>query len=139
MRHRRAGRQLGRNSAHRRSLFRNLVTSFLKHERIETTEAKAKEVSPIVERMITFGKRGDLHARRKALAYITERGVVAHLFSDIAPRFSEINGGYVRLIKTRVRQGDAAQMAILELTKTDDVSTEQGKDEDKKEKKDKKS
>ncbi|MFQ5587537.1 MAG: 50S ribosomal protein L17 [Nitrospiria bacterium] len=121
MRHRKSGRQLGRNSSHRRSLFRNLVTSFLRHERIETTEAKAKEMSAIVERMISLGKKGDLHARRKALSYVYDPSVVAYLFSNIAPRFADTNGGYVRLLKTRIRQGDAAQMAILELTKTEDV------------------
>ncbi len=128
MRHRKAGRKLGRNSSHRRSLFRNLVTSFLRHERIETTESKAKEVTPIVERMITLGKKGDLHSRRRALSYVYDTNVVAHLFSNIAPRFSNTNGGYTRLIKTRVRQGDAANMAILELTKTEDVAL---KNEDK--------
>ncbi len=132
MRHRKSGRQLGRNSSHRRSLFRNLVTSFLKHERIETTHAKAKEVSSIVERMISLGKKGDLHSRRRALSYIYEPGVVAHLFSDIAPRFLTTNGGYVRIIKTRVRQGDASQMAILELTKTEDLLVESEEKEVKK-------
>lgn len=124
MRHRRAGRQLGRNSSHRRSLFRNLVTSFLEQERIETTEAKAKEVLPIIERMITLGKKGELHGRRMALSYIYLPRVVSHLFSNIAPRFADINGGYLRMTKTRVRQGDAAQMILLELTKTEDVDTE---------------
>ncbi len=124
MRHRQSGRQLGRNSSHRRALFRNLVTSFLRHERIETTEAKAKEVSSIIEKMISLGKRGDLHSRRKALAYIYEPSVVTHLFSNIAPRYSTTNGGYVRVIKTRIRQGDAAQMVILELTKMEEAVVE---------------
>ena len=121
MRHRKSGRQLGRNGAHRKALFRNLVTSFFRYERIETTEAKAKEVRPIVERMISLGKRGDLHARRTAASYLFDRSVVSHLFSNIAPRFSETKGGYVRLIKTRIRKGDAAQMAIIELTKKDEA------------------
>lgn len=121
MRHRRAGRQLGRNNSHRRSLFRNLVTSFLEQERIETTEAKAKEVGPIIERMISLGKKGELHGRRKALSYIYVPRVVSHLFSNIAPRFSDTNGGYLRMTKTRIRQGDAAQMVLLELTKTENV------------------
>lgn len=129
MRHRKSGRKLGRNSSQRRSLFRNLATSFLRHGRIETTESKAKEISPIVERMISLGKKGNLHSRRKALTYLYDANVVAHLFSNIAPRFLNTNGGYVRLIKTRIRQGDAAQMAILELTKTEDVVVaSEGKD-----------
>lgn len=116
MRHRKAGRPLGRNSSHRRALFRNLVTSFLRYERIETTEAKAKEIRSIADQMITLGKRGDLHARRQAAAYIMDRDVVSRLFSDVAPRFSSKNGGYTRLIKTRVRHGDGAPMVIVELT-----------------------
>jgi large subunit ribosomal protein L17 len=118
MRHRKAGRQLGRDTQHRRALFRNLVTSFLKHERIETTSAKAKEIRSIVERMITLGKRGDLHARRLALAYIQSREVVSRLFSDIAPRFLNRKGGYTRIIPTRQRRGDGASMVLLELTET---------------------
>ena len=129
MRHGRAGRKFGRNGSHRRSLFRNLVTSFLEKERIETTEAKAKEITPLVEQMISLGKKGDLHARRMALSYIYRPDVVSRLFSTIAPRFSETNGGYVRLLKTRVRQGDAAQMAILELTKMEDVVLEKKTEE----------
>ncbi len=124
MRHRRAGRQLGRNNSHRRSLFRNLVTSFLEQERIETTQAKAKEVGPIIERMISLGKKGGLQERRKALSYVYVPGVVSHLFKNIAPRYAEINGGYLRMTKTRIRQGDAAQMVLLELTKTENVVAE---------------
>lgn len=124
MRHRRAGRQLGRNSSHRRSLFRNLVTSFLEQERIETTEAKAKEVAPIIERMISLGKKGELHGRRKALSYIYVPRVVSHLFKNIAPRYADTHGGYLRMTKTRIRQGDAAQMVLIELTKTENVATE---------------
>jgi large subunit ribosomal protein L17 len=118
MRHQKAGRQLGRDTQHRRALFRNLVTSFLKHERIETTTAKAKEIRPIAERMITLGKQGDLHARRLALAYIQSREVVAKLFSEVAPRFLNRNGGYTRIIPTRQRRGDGASMVLLELTET---------------------
>lgn len=115
MRHRKTGRQLGRNSSHRRALLRSLVTSFLSHEKIETTEAKAKEFRPIAERMITLGKRGDLSARRLALRFVRDRRVVSKLFDEIAPRFSNRNGGYTRIIKTRVRFGDSARMAIVEL------------------------
>jgi len=115
MRHRKSGRQLGRNTHHRRALFRSLVTSLLEHERIETTEAKAKEVRILADRIITLGKRGDLHARRRALAYIRTREVVGKVFSDLAGRFAERPGGYTRLIKTRRRIGDAARMVVIEL------------------------
>jgi len=116
MRHRVSGRPLGRNTAHRRALLRNLVTSFLRYERIETTEAKAKELRALADQMITLGKRGDLHARRQAAAYLMDRAVVSHLFSNLAPRFSNRSGGYTRLIKTRSRFGDAASMTIVEMT-----------------------
>lgn len=115
MRHRKRGRQLGRDTDHRRSLFRNLVTSLLEHEQIETTEAKAKELRGLADRMITLGKRGDLHARRQALAYIRRKDVVGKLFSDIAPRFESRKGGYTRLIKTRIRPGDGARLSLVEL------------------------
>ena len=118
MRHRKAGRQLGRDTQHRRALFRNLVTSFIKHERIETTTAKAKEIRPIAERMISLGKQGDLHARRLAFAYIQSREVVTKLFSEVAPRFLNRRGGYTRIIPTRQRRGDGASMVLLELTET---------------------
>ncbi len=115
MRHKKDGRQLGRNTGHRRALFRSLVTSLLDIERIETTEAKAKEISSIAEKMITLGKRDDLHARRQALAYIRTKEVVAKLFDDVAKRFNGRNGGYTRIIKTRNRLGDGAPMAMVEL------------------------
>jgi large subunit ribosomal protein L17 len=115
MRHKKDGRQLGRNTGHRRALFRSLVTSLLDIERIETTEAKAKEISSIAEKMITLGKRDDLHARRQALAYIRTEQVVAKLFDDVAKRFDGRNGGYTRIIKTRNRLGDGAAMAMVEL------------------------
>jgi large subunit ribosomal protein L17 len=115
VRHRKAGRQLGRNSSHRRALLRSLLTSFLAHEKIETTEAKAKEFRPLAERMITLGKRGDLNARRLVLKYVSDRQVISKLFNEISPRFSSRNGGYTRIIKTRQRFGDAARMAIVEM------------------------
>ncbi len=124
MRHGKSGRPLGRNGSHRRALFRNMVTSFLRYERIETTEAKAKEIRPIVERMITLGKRGDLHAIRQVNAFLFDRSVVMYLFNEIAPRFAKQNGGYLRLTKTRIRKGDAAQMTVIELTKTAEVVEE---------------
>ena len=119
MRHRKAGRPLGRDTQHRRALFRNLVTCLLKHERIETTVAKAKEIRSIADRMITLGKRATLHSRRMALSYIQSREVVSRLFSEIAPRFSNRKGGYTRIILTRQRHGDGAPMALLELTETE--------------------
>lgn len=115
MRHKCAGRQFGRNSGHRKALFRSLVTSFFAHERIETTEAKAKEIQPMTEQMITLGKQGDLHSRRQALSFMRDKDVVARLFKDIAPRFSSRAGGYTRVVKTRRRLGDGAEMAIIEL------------------------
>jgi|SRR5579863_1549251 len=121
MRHRKAGRPLGRDTQHRRALFRNLVTSFLKYERIETTVAKAKEIRSIADQMITLGKRGDLQARRMALSYIQTPQVVSRLFSDIAPRFSNRQGGYTRMILTRRRHGDGAPMALVELTETEAI------------------
>lgn len=129
MRHRKRGRQLGRDTQHRRALFRSLVTSLLEHERIETTEAKAKELRGIADRMITLGKRGDLHARRSALAYIRSKPVVAKLFSTIAPRFTERKGGYTRLLRTRIRAGDAARMAILELVEMEKGTEKKGKEQ----------
>ena len=115
MRHRKRGRKLGRDTNHRRALFRSLVTSLIEHERIETTEAKAKELRSIADKMITLGKRGDLASRRRAAAYLLNRKMVSKLFSEIAPRFLKRGGGYTRLIKTRVRVGDAAKMSVVEL------------------------
>jgi large subunit ribosomal protein L17 len=115
VRHRKDGRQLGRNTNHRRALFRNLVTSLLEHERIETTEAKAKEVRGFTERMITLGKEGGLHARRRVLGFLRSKDVVSKLFSEVAGRFRDRNGGYTRLIKTRRRVGDAASLVAIEL------------------------
>lgn len=115
MRHRKAGRKLGKNSSHRKALFRNMVTSLLEHEKIQTTDAKAKELRGIAERMITLGKRGDLHARRQALAFIRSDEVTAKLFDELADRYRERPGGYTRVIKIGHRAGDAAPQAIVEL------------------------
>jgi large subunit ribosomal protein L17 len=115
MRHKKFGRALGRSSAHRSAMFRNMVTSLFEHERIVTTAEKAKEVRPIAERMITLAKRGDPHARRQALSFIRSKKVVAKLFDEIGGQFKDRNGGYTRIIRTGVRQGDAASMAIIEL------------------------
>jgi len=115
MRHRKAGRKLGRTSAHRKALFRNMVTSLLEHEQIETTDAKAKELRGVAERMITLGKRGGLHARRQALAVIRDKQVTAKLFDELADRYRERPGGYTRVIKLGHRVGDAAPVSIIEL------------------------
>jgi len=108
-------RKLGRESAHRNLMLRNLVTSLIKSGRIETTEARAKETRRLAEKMITLGKRGDLHARRQALAFMTDETVVKNLFDEIAPKYQEKNGGYTRIMKLGPRKGDAAEMVILEL------------------------
>jgi len=116
MRHRKAGRALGRNSSHRRALYRSLVTSLLEHERIETTVPKAKELRSFADKMITLAKRGDLDSRRRALAFIQKESVVRSLFSDIGPRFVNRAGGYTRVLQSRRRLGDGAPMAVIELT-----------------------
>ncbi len=115
MRHRKGGRKLNRSSSHRQALMRNMVTSLLDHERIQTTDAKAKELRRIAERMITLGKRGDLHARRQALSVIRSRDVTAKLFEELADRFRERPGGYTRVMKLGQRHGDAAPMSLIEL------------------------
>jgi large subunit ribosomal protein L17 len=115
VRHRRAGKKLGRDSAHRRALYANLAGALIEHGRIETTVAKAKAVKPVAEQMITLGKRGDIHARRQALAYLRSQEIVHELFSEVAPRFADRPGGYTRIVKLGPRQGDAAEMAYLEL------------------------
>ena len=115
MAHRIDGRKLGRATDHRMALFRNLVTDLLKHERIITTEAKAREVKGLAEKMITLGKRGDLHARRRALGYVYDRKIVDKIFDDLAPRYADRPGGYSRMVKIGQRLGDGARMAQLEL------------------------
>ena len=108
-------RKLGRESAHRKAMLRNLVTDLLREGRIQTTEHRAKEARRQAEKMITLGKRGDLHARRQALAYIYDEAVVTKLFDDIAPRYEDRQGGYTRILKLGPRQGDNAEMVFLEL------------------------
>lgn len=110
-----AYRRLGLRSDHRRSVLRNSVTSLLEQGKITTTETRAKEIKRLTDKMITLGKRGDLHARRQAFSYLTSEDVVSKLFNDIAPRYSERQGGYTRIIKVGTRKGDGAPMAILEL------------------------
>jgi large subunit ribosomal protein L17 len=115
MRHRRAGKKLGRDSAHRKALYSNLAGALIEHGRIKTTVAKAKAVKPFAEQMITLGKRGDLHARRLALAELRSQDVVHQLFAEVAPRFVDRPGGYTRIVKLGPRLGDAAEMVYLEL------------------------
>ncbi len=110
-----SGRQLGRNTKHRWALYRSLVTSLLDQERIETTQAKAKAIRGLAERMITLGKRGGLHRRRQALGFLRSKAVVSKLFGDVAQRFLDRPGGYTRMIKTRRRVGDAAKLVAIEL------------------------
>ena len=108
-------RKLGRPTDQRRAMLRSLVTSFLKHGKIETTETRAKETRKLAEKMITLAKRGDLHARRQVLAYVHEEEVVQNLFDNIAPKYAERNGGYTRMYKKGPRRGDGAEVVILEL------------------------
>jgi len=118
MRHRKSFRKLSRNAAHRRALLRNLVTALFEYERIETTVAKAKEARPVAERMITFGKRGDLAARRQVARYVMKPAITAKLFETIAPWYAERQGGYTRILRIGHRLGDAGETAYLELVKS---------------------
>jgi large subunit ribosomal protein L17 len=115
MRHQREGKKLGRDSAHRKALYSNLAGAVIEHGRIKTTVTKAKAVRPIVEQMITLGRRGDLHARRQAVAFLRSKDVVHKLFDEVGPRFADRPGGYSRIIRIGPRFGDAAEMAYLEL------------------------
>lgn len=108
-------RKLGRPTDHRKAMLRNLVTSLLKHGRIETTETRAKETKRMAEKMITLAKRGDLHARRQVLAYVYDESTVKKLFDEIAPKYDDRNGGYTRVLKLGPRRGDASEMVIIEL------------------------
>jgi large subunit ribosomal protein L17 len=123
MRHLKQGRKLSRTSAHRKALFRNLVLSLIRHDRIRTTDAKAKELRRYADRMVTLGKRGDLSARRRAFDFIRSRDAVKKLFDEIAPRFKERLGGYTRVIKVGIRRGDAAPLSIVEFTGTSEQAS----------------
>ena len=124
MRHKVAGYKLGLNTSHRRSLFRNMVTSLIMEERIETTAIKAKAVRPLVEKMITLGKKGDLAARRQAAAYLMTNEAVTKLFDTVAPRFGDRKGGYLRIVRTGWRKGDGADTAFIELLGSEQVLDE---------------
>lgn len=119
MRHLKESKKFNRTSAHRKAMFRNMVTSFLQFEKITTTHARAKELRRVAERMITLGKKGDLASRRRALAYVQQKDVVKKLFSTLAERYKERNGGYTRIFRAGVRAGDSAPMAIIELVDRD--------------------
>ena len=126
MRHHRAGKKLGRDSAHRKALYANLAGSLIEHGRIKTTQAKAKAVKSFAEQMITLGKRGDLAARRQAIAELRSQDVVHQLFAEVAPRFADRPGGYTRIVKLGPRQGDAAEMVYLELVDFDPTARANG-------------
>ena len=120
MRHRTSGRKLNRTSQHRQMLFRNMAQALIKHEQIVTTLPKAKELRPVVERLITLGKRGDLHARRMAFARLRDDAMTKKLFEVLGPRYQERQGGYTRVLKAGFRYGDAAPMAVIELVDRDE-------------------
>jgi large subunit ribosomal protein L17 len=136
MRHKVSGRGFGRNAHQRKALLRGLVSSLIEHLKIETTSAKAKEARRLAERIITLGKRGDLHSRRLALSHIPNSKIIAKLFTDIAPRITR-SSGYLRLVKTRLRAGDSADMAILEFADYDLLKPEKKEKKEKKEEKNK--
>jgi len=121
MRHRKKGRQLSRTASHRRATLRNLAANLFQHGRIETTTAKAKELRPYAERLITLARRGDLHARRLAARKIHDRAILGKLFDEIGPRFQARPGGYTRILKLGTRRGDAAEMALIELVDRTDA------------------
>jgi len=126
VRHHRSGKKLGRDASHRKALYANLAGALIEHGRIKTTVTKAKAVRPIAEQMITLGRRGDLHARRQAMAYLRSQEIVHRLFADVGPRFKSRAGGYSRIVRLGPRAGDAAEMAYLELV---DFSAEEQAEE----------
>lgn len=130
MRHKVSGRRLGRTTSHRVAMLRNMVTSLFEHERIVTTTQKAKELRPVAEKMITLAKRGDLHARRQALSYIRDKSVVEKLFTEIKDKFEDRKGGYTRILRTGIRKGDCASMAIIELVGYEEVIETAGESEE---------
>jgi large subunit ribosomal protein L17 len=127
MRHQKAGKKLGRDSSHRKAMFRNMVTSLFKHEQLETTDAKAKLLRQKAEKMITLAKRGDLHARRQALSYMEDKATTHKLFDEVKDRYIDRQGGYVRIIKKTTRKGDGAPISVIQL-----LPEEGGKKKDKK-------
>jgi large subunit ribosomal protein L17 len=132
MRHKRAGSKLGRPTAHRWALFRNLLTALFRHERITTTLAKAKAIRPLADQLVTLAKRDDLHARRQALSLVPDTAVVRKLFDTVAARYSDRRGGYTRILPVGPRRGDAAPLAIIELVDRPETTEKKGKDKGKK-------
>jgi large subunit ribosomal protein L17 len=132
MRHRRAGSKLGRLTAHRWALFRNLLTALFRHERITTTMAKAKAIRPLADRLVTLAKRDDLHARRQALSLVPDTAVVRKLFDTVAARYADRRGGYTRILAVGTRRGDGAPVAIVELVDRPEATEKKGKGKDKK-------
>jgi len=127
MRHRNAGKQLGRNTSHRKALLRNMVTSLFKHEQIETTDAKAKVIRPVAEKMITLAKRGDLHSRRQALAFIEDKKITHKLFEELKDRYIDRQGGYLRIVKKGFRKGDGSPVSIVQLLPTEEIKKKRKK------------
>jgi large subunit ribosomal protein L17 len=127
MRHRKSGRKLGRTSSHREAMLRNMVTSLLKYEKITTTDAKAKELRKVAEKMITLGKRGDLHARRQALSFVRDREVVGKLFDELSARYRDWTGGYTRIVKMGNRAGDNAPVSIIEFIQEAEQNQKKGR------------
>lgn len=121
MRHRKAGRKLGRDSSHRKAMLRNMVTSLFRYEQMETTDAKARQLRPVAEKMITLAKRGDLHARRQAFAYMEEKAITHKLFEELKDRYLDRQGGYVRIVKKGNRKGDGAPISVVQLLPFDEV------------------
>ena len=120
MRHRKARKKLGRDSSHRKAILRNMVTSLFEYEQLETTDAKAKQLRTVAEKMITLAKRGDLHARRQALSYIRDKAITHRLFEEVKDHYLDRQGGYVRIIKKGNRKGDGAPISIIQLVPTDE-------------------
>lgn len=127
MRHQKAGRILGRNSSHRKAMYRNMVTSLFKYGKLETTDAKAKELRPIAEKLITLAKKGDLHSRRLALSFMSEKAITHKLFDDIKNGYLNRQGGYLRVIKNGFRHGDGAAVSIVQLLMADEMAKKASK------------
>ncbi len=127
MRHQKTGRKLGRNSSHRKAMYKNMVTSLFKHGQLETTDAKAKELKPIAEKLITLAKKGDLHSRRLAISYMNEKTVAHKLFDDIKNGYLNRQGGYLRVLKNGFRRGDGAAVSIVQLLPTEVAAKKAGK------------
>jgi len=127
MRHQKARKRMGSSSSHRKAILRNMVTSLFKHGQVETTDAKAKQLKPVAEKMITLAKRGDLHARRQALSFIREKAVTHRLFDEIKDRYTDRPGGYIRIVKKGIRKGDAAPVSIVQLLPAEEGGKKKGR------------